>query len=724
VSEPVEDMKPIFIQQRDQTDCGVTCLLSIIKMHGGEASLETLREQSGTSLQGTSLLGVKQSAEKQNLKAEAFEVDDIEVFKKEATFPCILHVLIDEKLEHYVVCHSVSSRASDTVGESSSFEIIDPSKGLETWTEEELLERWKTRAVLCLEPTEAFEKVSQNKFKKLAWIKDLLREDVPMLSIAMVLGVLLAVLGLATAIFSQKLIDEILPNEQTTKLWLGLGLLGFLLLVNTALGYLRTFFLLRQSKDFNNRLMDDFYDKLLHLPKTFFDSRKTGEIIARLNDTRRIQSVISYLAGNVVIDALVFIISAIFVFTYSWEIGLVALISIPLFGWLVWKYNNRILEGQKAVMSQYAATESHFVDAVSGIGAIKAANKENFFAQVGKAVYSIFQEQIYQLGTLGNRYGLLNGVFNSLMVIGILGLASFMVLSKQLLLGEMMAILSIGMGMVGAIGRLATTNLRIQEAKVAFDRMFEFASVKPEVNRSEDVLTISPELEIINSLAVNGMSFRFAGKAELLKNVTINLVKGSITVLMGEVGSGKSILMEILQKFRTFESGQITLNENQSLNDIEANSWRKKIGVVPQEIKIFSGTLIDNITLGNFMEEAERAIELCRKYGFDKYFEALPQDYLTIVGEEGVNLSGGQKQMLSLAGALYNEPEILFLDEPTAAMDSKTEEFVLNLLKELKKDKIILMITHRRNFDNLADQVVVLKNGITHQTILNPAVMK
>jgi ATP-binding cassette subfamily B protein len=301
-------MKPIYIQQRDQTDCGVTCLLSIIKMYGGNTSLETLREQSGTSLQGTSLLGVQQSAEKQNLKAEAFEVDNIEVFKREATFPCILHVLIDEKLEHYVVCTSaplsastsapLSSSASDTgtkriEGEQSYYQIIDPAKGLETWTEEELLERWKTRAVLCLEPTAAFEKVSQNKFKKLAWIKDLLREDVPMLSIAMAIGVLLAVLGLATAIFSQKLIDEILPNEQTTKLWLGLGLLGFLLLVSTTLGYLRTFFLLRQSKDFNNRLMDDFYDKLLHLPKTFFDSRKTGEIIARLNDTRRIQSVIS-----------------------------------------------------------------------------------------------------------------------------------------------------------------------------------------------------------------------------------------------------------------------------------------------------------------------------------------------------------------------------------------------------------------------------------------------
>jgi ATP-binding cassette subfamily B protein len=419
--------------------------------------------------------------------------------------------------------------------------------------------------------------------------------------------------------------------------------------------------------------------------------------------------------GNVVIDALVFVISAVFVFVYSWQIGLVALVSIPLFSWLVWKYNNRILEAQKAVMSQYAATESHFVDAVSGIGAIKAANKENFFGQVGKAVYSIFQEQIYQLGTLGNRYGLLNGVFNTLMVIAILGLASFMVLSKQLLLGEMMAILSIGMGMVGAIGRLATTNLRIQEAKVAFDRMYEFASVQPESTKE---LTQVAEHINLESLHVMNLSFRFAGKAELLKNVNLSLVKGKINVLMGEVGSGKSILLEILQKFRNFESGEIVLNEKLSLNDIQASVWRKQIGVVPQEVKIFSGTLIYNITLGNFMEEAENAVEFCRKYGFDKFFEALPQDYLTIVGEEGVNLSGGQKQMVGLARALYHNPNMLLLDEPTSAMDSKTESFVLDLLKRLKSEKIILMVTHRQNFEGLADEVMNLIKGNTHSLTL------
>jgi ATP-binding cassette, subfamily C, bacteriocin exporter len=713
---------PIFIQQRDATDCGVACLLSIIRMYGGDASLETLREQSGTSLQGTSLLGLQQVAEKMGINAEAFEVEDIEEFKKEATFPCILHVVIDEKLEHYVVCNGFSVRkatshsnrsniSENNINEVTEYNITDPAKGFDTWEQEELLKNWKSRAVLILKPTEAFEKVSQSKFKKIAWIKELVKEDVPLLSIAVVLGIIMAVLGMATALFSQRLIDEILPKHQNTKLWLGVAILGILLIATGGLGYIRNFFLLRQSKDFNNRLMDDFYEKLMYLPKTFFDGRKTGEIIARLNDTRRIQSVISFLVGNVVIDILVFVISSGFLFYYSWQIGILAMMAIPMFGWLIWKYNQRIIIAQKAVMTQYATTESHFFDAISGIGTIKAGNKEPFFTKIGKLVYSFFQEQIYQLGTLGNRYGLWNEVFNALLVTSILAFASFMVLQNQLKIGEMMAVLSIAMGLVGAIARLATTNIQLQEAIVAFDRMYEFAYIKTEKATEKEIATI--QFESVNSLSINNLSFRFPGKSQLLKDVSLEINKGKINILSGEVGSGKSIFLQILQKFQSLETGEIIINNTIDLQQVKSSIWRKHIGVVPQEIKIFTGTLLDNIILGNVSEEAEKTIEFCKKYGFDSYFENFPQGYMTIVGEDGVNLSGGQRQLVALARALYPNPSFLLLDEPTSAMDSKTEDFVLGLLVKLKEEKAILLVTHRKSTFDIADNIIELREGKT-----------
>ncbi len=699
-------MKPTtFVQQQGESDCGVACLLSVIRFHGGDTSLERLRELSGTSIQGTSLLGLQQAANTVGLDAAAFEVEDLEVFKQEATFPCILHVVIDEKLEHYVIAHKPPK--------GDIFSIFDPANDFETWNKEKLLSVWKSRAVLILNPSENFERVPQGNKKKIEWFKNIIREDTPMLIIAAVLGITLAALGMATAIFSQKLLDEILPKHQTQRLWLGMGLLAVLLLARAGIGYLRGFFLLRQSRDFNSRMMDDFYDKLLHLPKTFFDTRKTGEIITRLNDTRRIQAVISYLTGNVVIDVLVLLVSAVFIFSYSVTIGCVALLSVPLFGFLIWRYHDRIIKHQKAVMSQYASTESHFVDAITGISTIKANNKESLFSAVGRAYYQVFQQKSYELGKLGNRYGLWNEVLNALLIILILSLSAYSILQKDIKIGEMMAIISIASGMIGSVGKLATTNIQLQEAKVAFERMYEFASVSPE--KTLENISTNQEIATINSINIHHLSFRFAGKSQLLKDVSLTINKGEITALLGEVGSGKSILLQILQKLQTYEAGEILINENISLKNIASNIWRSKIGIVPQEIKVFNGTLLDNIILGNIVEDGEKAINFCETLRFGQFFETLPRGYLTIVGEEGINLSGGQKQLLALARALYSKPNVLLLDEATSAMDSKTEQFVLDLLEKLKPNLAILMITHNKDIAEIADDIYELENGITYQ---------
>jgi ATP-binding cassette, subfamily C, bacteriocin exporter len=693
-----------FVQQQGESDCGVACLLSAIRHHGGDATFEYLRELSGTSIQGTSLLGLQQAASTLGFHADAFEVEDIEVFRREATFPAILHVVIEEKQEHYVL-------ALEPV-QPELFPIFDPARGLETWTEEKLLQVWKSRAVLLLRPTESFERVPQGNQKKIVWFKNLLREDVSLLVIAAVLGVVLAVLGMATALFSQKLLDEILPKHQTQRLWLGMGLLSVLLFARAGIGYLRGFFLLRQSRDFNMRMMDDFYDKLLHLPKTFFDSRKTGEIISRLNDTRRIQHVISYLCGNVIIDALVLMVSAGFIFSYSAVIGGVALLSVPSFGFLIWRYNDYIIGHQRAVMSQYANTESHFVDAITGISTIKASNRESLFSQVGKGLYQFFQNKVYELGTLGNRYGLWNEIINAIMISAILSLSAYAVLEQEIKIGEMIAIITIASGMVGSVGRLATTNIQLQEAKVAFERMYEFASLSPEKTADNGKQTGLELRGTLNSLTVSNLSFRFAGKSQLLENVSLSVKKGQMTVLLGEVGSGKSILLQILQKFQNFEYGQIFINGTISFAEIAPKILREHIGVVSQEIKIFNGTLIENIVLGDVSTEWERVVAFCQKLGFEKFFDSLPQNYLTIVGEEGINLSGGQKQLVALARALYRRPSMLLLDEATSSMDRKTEQFVLDLLEKLKPELCILMVTHRESLLATADAVYELHDGI------------
>jgi ATP-binding cassette subfamily B protein len=361
-------------------------------------------------------------------------------------------------------------------------------------------------------------------------------------------------------------------------------------------------------------------------------------------------------------------------------------------------------------MAAYARTESHYIDTITGISALKATNRTNYFAEITKSVYGFFQQNLYDLGLLGNRYNLIGEIASVVLLGAILALASWQVLGKELLLGQMMATISIAGGLIGSVARLATTNIQLQEARVAFERMYEFSALKPEIEDLDNNVQDTPT--IFNSLLTNNLVFRFAGKKPLLNNVNMKLERGKIVALMGEVGSGKSIIIQILQQFQTYESGQIIVNDAIDFTIIPTQSWRKMIGVVPQEVKVFNSSIIENIILGNVAEEGEAAIKFCQAIGLGTFFQQLPQSYMTIVGEEGINLSGGQKQLIALARALYRKPQLLLLDEATSAMDSQTEQFVLVLLDKLKSEMGILMVTHRPSIAKNADMVYVLKNGI------------
>lgn len=449
----------IHTLQHDQTDCGVACLKSVLRYHGGDASLEKLRELSGTNTQGTTLLGLQQAAHQKGLEAEAFEVDNLEEFKTDAEFPCIFHVLIDGRLQHYIVCY----KADD-----NGYLIGDPAKGVELWTEQQLLGVWQSRIMLNLKATPALEPQKVERKRRVQWFLGLIKDDVPILSSSAAMGIVIAALGLTSAYFTQKLIDDFLPNQQTAKILAGLGLLLILLLVRSGINYVRTVLLLRQSRDFNNRTAGRFYDTLLYLPKPFFDNRKTGDLITRMNDTRRIQGTILMLTNTAMIDLLVIVVSLGFVFSYSWLLGVIGLLSVPLYSLLVMRFTRPIISGQKEVMGAYGLTESNYIDTITGVGIIKAYSKESVFSALTRTTYTAFQNEAFSLGMLGNRYGTLAEVFSTLLLLSILGVSSYMVIDGKIKTGEMMTVVTIAGGVIASIARLANTNIQVQEAVGGF----------------------------------------------------------------------------------------------------------------------------------------------------------------------------------------------------------------------------------------------------------------
>ena len=679
-----------FALQHDQSDCGVACLLSILRLYEGEETLERLRELSGTNREGTTLLGLYQCAQALGFEAEGCEADinALIIHGK----PLILHVAIEGEQEHYIVCYGY---------QQGKFLVGDPAKGISEMLPEELEAIWQTKICLTLEPNQQF-KLSKSKQKDhKEWFLHLIKDDIRLLVLSALLGVVIGVLGLAMAIFSQRLIDVILPSKDATALTTGVVLLLLLLLARVGVSVLREYFLLQQSKDFNNRVNHQFYNNLLFLPKPFFDTRKIGELVARLNDTQRIQRVIRQLAGSFVIDVLVVVISIIFLFAYSWVVGLLTFIAVPICFLIIYRHNTKIIALQREVMQRYALAESNYISSMQGISEIKLGNKQGVFSEANQRVFGTFQDKIFDLGKVNIQLSWQSGVFSVVVLIGLLSYTSFRVLNGELQLGELMAILAVLGSLLPSAINLALVAIPINEAKVAFLRMYEFSAMQPEQGGELSI-------EEIESIVIKHISFRFAGRKALFTDLSLEVKRGEIIGLMGESGCGKSTLAQLLLRFYEPESGEILVNSKHSLRSLNLERYRTLIGMVPQEIPIFNATLLENILLGSKIS-VEELSAFMGAYQLEPYFSQFPQGLATVVGEDGINLSGGQKQILALARALLRKPQLLILDEATSALDKETEAFVLEILRQIKPHTAILMISHRKDvLLEIADRIVIL----------------
>ncbi len=699
------------IPQQGQTDCGVACLLSVIQHYGGTDTLENLRRLSGTNVTGTTLLGLYQAARQLGMDAEGCEADVAALIAHNQ--PCILNVVIEDNLEHYVVCFGNSLKQGQP-----GFIIGDPANGMKYLSQEELESIWRSKAVLTLTPNLLFKKAADIDNARISWVKSLLKSDVPLLSIAAALGIGIAGMGLVMSLFSQRLIDDIIPHRNFTKLYTGIALVFILLMSKEGLSYLRQYFLLRQSKDFNIRIIDFFYRHLLGLPKPFFDTRKIGELTARLNDTSRIQKAISQLAGNVIIDTLIVIVSAIFIFTYSWQTGVFCMLAMPVFFFLIYSYNRSISDGQRSIMSSYALTEGNYISTLRGIEPIKNYNKQSLFQRMNATIYKHYQDNVFSLGRIQIRLSFMANFFSVLFITTILCYTSYEVLHGRLKTGELMAVLTMAVSLLPSVANLALIAIPINEAKIAFNRMFEFTAIEP-----EEVDKIN-QLHFLEQLQVLHISFRFTGRKLILKNTSFHVAKGEIIAIIGENGSGKSTLTQILQGHYPVETGNILVNGSLPLGEVPLSAWRRLIGVVPQNIHIFNGTVLENIVFDDGVRDPQAITAFLDQYGFSPFIKSLPQSFMTLVGEEGINLSGGQKQMIALARALYHNPELLILDEATAEMDKSSEQFVLRLLTELKSKMAVIFITHRLHvLKSFCNRIYILDNGTiktsgSHHTLL------
>lgn len=688
-------IKEVSLLQQDSTDCGAACLASVIRYFGGDSRIDKIRRLSGTTQSGTTMLGLYQAAEECGMEATGYEASTGDIMKFEGIL--ILHVSLEKGYEHYIVSYGFSG---------DKFIIWDPAKGLELKTTSEVEKIWTSHKCLAVSTGKGFVFEKASKIRKRRWVVNTIRPEYELLLASVVAGIVISFLGVVMAIYTQKLLDQILPSGEVRTLVVSIILVFLLLTVRVLLTAVRQSMLLSQGKTYNIRVVDGFYSSLLGLPKPFFDTRKTGDMVARLNDTIRIQRVISDVVSTYVIDVLILLITMVMIFIYSSVAGIISTAAIPLFFLLVYRWNKPVIKSQQDLMAGYALNESNFINTLMGITEIKSLNWQSFYESKNKSVFSLFQERAFLLGKIKIKLGMITNLAGIMYLIGLLLYTSLEVMGTKMTQGELMAIISLSSTLLPSVMNLALVSIPLSEAKVAIERMFEFTQLNPEASGAN----FEESKTQISKLSLNRISFRFPGQRLLLSDVSLHIEKGSITALVGESGSGKSTLVNILMRFYQPDSGSLIINDSINDNEVPLTCWRRSIGFIPQNIHIFNGTVLENIVPDADETKIRTLARITAEYGLELFVKSLPLGFATLTGEDGVKLSGGQKQVIAFMRALINEPNILLIDEGTSGMDRDTEAIIISILRQIKESVGVLLVTHRINLiRKLCDKIYLLE---------------
>lgn len=696
MSTNITRIRDASLIQHDSTDCGAACLASVIRYFGGDARIEEIRKISGTTQAGTSMLGLYQAAMASGMEATGYEATASDIAEFDGIL--ILHVTPEKGYEHYIISYGYAE---------GRFTVWDPARGLSYKTKEEIDKIWVSKKCLSASPGEGFRYRRIEIKEKRKWLIDTIKPDRELLLTSVFVGILISALGVVMAVYTQKLIDKILPSGEVRVLIVSSVLVLLLLCSRVVLSVIRQYMLLTQGKSYNIRIVDNFYGSLMELPKPFFDTRKTGDMVARLNDTMRIQRVISDIVSTYIIDILILIITFGMVFWYSTMAGIISLLVLPLFFVLVYRWNKRIIASQHDLMAGYAMNEGNFINSLRGVTEIKSMNWQDIYTAKNKTIFSAFQERAFSLGKIKIKLGMLTGLAGTLYLIGLLVYTSMAVIGSKMTQGELMAILSLSSTLLPSVMNLALVSIPLSEARVAIERMFEFTRLKSE----SEGLTAPVDEPLIRQISLNKISFRFPGQKLFLSDINLEVKKGEIIALVGESGSGKSTLVNILMRFYLPESGSIKVNDSLDSDRISLEKWRRSVGLIPQEVHLFNGTLLENILPEPDEEKINKLIRLTAECGLESFVNSLPLGFATLTGEEGVKLSGGQKQIIAFLRALIHEPEILLIDEGTSGMDRDTEMLILDLLKRIRGRMGVLIVTHRINLiKRLCDRIYILEN--------------
>lgn len=689
----MENCQKYHIQQVSTSDNGVVCLKSVLRYLGVEVSLQKLRDLIGCQVKPSSLLDILKLSRMIGLEGAGFK-GDLEFLQGMKT-PGVLLVNTKDKENVFIVYYGF---------DGDKYWIGNPEKPeVVACTPEEVAVMWSSRYILVLDKAEVYADYSSsiNSFKE--WCLSFIRPDLNLLKVAGVLGVLLAVLGSSSVFYLQSKLAVWLNNTASVG---GSEIIVLFLLSVTmlSLNFVQSFFLLRQAQDVSVRFQTKVYSDVMSMPKQFFNRQMASTVTRRFSF--ELESAFSRLSKGILTIPFFLISIIVFISVTNGAVGVVCLLAALLMFFL---FLNEQVEIDKITSGEILAIDSigeFNSESFKNSNSIKLSGKLNRWKSINEQKNTYFQSIKFDVNWLDMTR------FFRIKIIGLITFfVCFLLIIKSVLIYSNVAIGLINILLVG--GFLYGLQCVFSLLKVAKSFIFELTriydySLVDNIGENKSDLTIVDEFD---TLSLDQLSYKLPNNKFLLSDITFEVRKGEKVAIVGQSGSGKTVICDMIQNAGSYFSGKVYA-DGISIANIKKECWQAKIALVTHKVDLFRGTLIDNITLEELGSNKDRLDAMLFDYGFHQYFSQLPNGYKTILGTSEVAIPDGIRQLIGLARALWQEPSLLLLDEATSGMSAEMIEYVSSVLQKANSGMAILIFSSTTDLTGKANRTYYLENGI------------
>ena len=688
-----------FVPQRDKMDCGIACISMICKYYGKYFNYSYIEKLSSLTKEGVSMLDISNIFTKLNIENVVVE-STYEEFIHDNILPCILHW----NQNHFVVLYKIKRKKEERI-----FCIADPAHGLIDLKEKDFKKLWLKNNigyVLYVEPTEKFYMIKEEN-QRIKYI-DIYKYIFPFKSDIFKIFIVFSIGSLFTIvlpILTKNMVDRGINQKNINFIVLILISQLFILVGQSIAEIIRSRIILHIGGKINIRIIFDFLEKLMLMPIYFFDSKKTGDIIQRIYDHKKIENFLTSHSILTIFSLLNFFVFFIILAYYSWIVLFYyILITILSVFWVIYfQHKRKMLDYQRFNVN--SENQEKILDLINGMQEIKLNNFENY----QKNNWRKIQESLFKINlkTLNIDQQQLSGyeLINNIKNIIITFIVAKDVVIEEMTIGGMLSISYI-LGEINApIGHLVHFFRSLQDAELSLTRINE-------ISNKSNLIEGQSNIDVIYSdIKINNICFKYnEDTGYILKNISLYIPKGKIIAIVGASGSGKTTLMKLLLKFYDLVVGNICYGEK-DLKNISPLSLRKISGVVMQDGFIFSDTIERNIATGDEEIDYIRLDKAIKIANIKEFIENLPLGLKTKIGASGNGLSGGQKQRILIARAVYKNPHYIFFDEATSALDAENERKIHENLQSFYRGRTAVIIAHRLSTVKNADIIVVLKQG-------------